>query len=44
MTNSPLSLEQTAEAALPGVVNPGQKTMLAEWKMSLHNILGGVDG
>lgn len=35
MTNSPPCLEQAADASLPGAVNPGQNTVLAEWEMSM---------
>lgn len=39
MTNSPPRLEQAADASLPGPVNPGQNTVLAEWEMSMVYIM-----
>lgn len=39
MTNSTLSLEQTADASLPGAVNPGQNSVLAEWETSMVYIM-----
>lgn len=39
MTNSTLSLEQTADAGLPGAVNPGQDSVLAEWEISMVYIM-----
>lgn len=39
MTNSPLSLKQTADVSLLGAVNPGQNLVLAEWEMSVVYIM-----
>lgn len=37
--SSTLSLEQTADAGLPGAINPGQGSVLAEWEMSTVYIM-----
>jgi len=39
VTNSPPSLEQTADASLPGAVNPGWNIALAEWEMNMVYIM-----
>lgn len=39
MTESPPRPEQTADASLPGAVNPGQNMVLTEWETSAVYIM-----